>query len=55
MTAKRKHAVFHYISGASMRGIRIMAGGNSADVKRNRFLAVAGIAAAAWLAALIWF
>ncbi|MBQ1568682.1 MAG: hypothetical protein IIZ70_02155 [Kiritimatiellae bacterium] len=55
MKTRSRLAIFHYLSGAGMSGIRLRAGTDPVDAKRNRFLAVAGVAAAAWLVVLIWF
>ncbi len=46
--------LFHYISGGGMRTFGRTVQQEERSARQNRFLAVAGVAAALWLALLLW-
>lgn len=46
--------LFHYLSGGGLRAFGRSVQQEEAEVKRNRFLAVAGVLGALWLAFLIF-
>ena len=52
--SRRGWKLFHYISGGGMRTFGRTVQQEELNARQNRFLAAAGIAAALWLALLLW-